>query len=483
MNLPAGTMRRRNDPCPCGSGQKYKSCCGRIAQDPVPSLAPSYPGWEGFSVEERATLWQTMQQALDAQRAGRIEEARSLYGVVLDQAPDTFDAVHMLGVVEYQLDHLDRAEELMLHAMRWLEGEAVRNNLELVRARKRAAHSVRRHRTAILQDMTAAYAGLIRVPDGGGMGPGPARDGHPAHIVMPGDVLNPGPQRGAIAMFGHWSRSAGPCVLWSQPQEGLPDARLPENTRIDPAQGRVPQGGTLVLFGLDERVLDWLPEQAAGFSRIDLVLDAHDPAALLLLLDALPQADLRKIGLVARSRALLQEYGVDGIVDPWLFAPQAARPSPRVAGSRVRAGVFLPPTFSHADDRRWALLEWMRRQDFFLRVLYYGALPSRHVASADEHLVSLVSDWNDGWCNDLDLLLYWSLDGRMRQFDRLVLEAHASGLAIVADATGDYAEIVASDDRHTLFLSDTEIEDAVIRAARSGAMPVSSNPRLQLTSV
>jgi hypothetical protein len=23
----------RNDPCPCGSGKKYKKCCGRTAQD------------------------------------------------------------------------------------------------------------------------------------------------------------------------------------------------------------------------------------------------------------------------------------------------------------------------------------------------------------------------------------------------------------------------------------------------------------------
>ncbi|UOP01847.1 SEC-C domain-containing protein [Kingella potus] len=25
----AGRENRRNDPCPCGSGKKYKACCGR----------------------------------------------------------------------------------------------------------------------------------------------------------------------------------------------------------------------------------------------------------------------------------------------------------------------------------------------------------------------------------------------------------------------------------------------------------------------
>ncbi|MGQ9625221.1 MAG: PBPRA1643 family SWIM/SEC-C metal-binding motif protein [Candidatus Bathycorpusculaceae bacterium] len=28
----------RNDPCPCGSGKKYKKCCGRIADDKVQRL-------------------------------------------------------------------------------------------------------------------------------------------------------------------------------------------------------------------------------------------------------------------------------------------------------------------------------------------------------------------------------------------------------------------------------------------------------------
>ncbi|MBM3335726.1 SEC-C domain-containing protein [Candidatus Sumerlaeota bacterium] len=36
LNSPAaaGSGRKvgRNDPCPCGSGKKYKKCCGRLAE-------------------------------------------------------------------------------------------------------------------------------------------------------------------------------------------------------------------------------------------------------------------------------------------------------------------------------------------------------------------------------------------------------------------------------------------------------------------
>ncbi|MCS2677438.1 SEC-C metal-binding domain-containing protein [Bacteroides ovatus] len=27
--MPSGHTVGRNDPCPCGSGKKYKKCCGR----------------------------------------------------------------------------------------------------------------------------------------------------------------------------------------------------------------------------------------------------------------------------------------------------------------------------------------------------------------------------------------------------------------------------------------------------------------------
>jgi hypothetical protein len=39
-NLPMGDGSRRNEPCPCGSGVKYKKCCMR-AQDQIPQTIPA----------------------------------------------------------------------------------------------------------------------------------------------------------------------------------------------------------------------------------------------------------------------------------------------------------------------------------------------------------------------------------------------------------------------------------------------------------
>src|SRR5438105_9894536 len=188
---------RRNDPCPCGSGKKYKLCCGRLAEpESGPSPSPRYPGWEKLTAVEQGELWQSMQDALAAQHAGRVEDARRLYRSVLQRAPQTFDALHMLGVIEYQLNHLDEAEDLILRAMTWLAAvKDAQNNLELVRAKKRAVNSISAQRTVAAQDMIASYVAALRAVSAtapaanritsisGGAGI--------LHIVAPGDVLNP----------------------------------------------------------------------------------------------------------------------------------------------------------------------------------------------------------------------------------------------------------------------------------------------------
>ena len=90
----------RNATCPCGSGRRFKACCGSVR------------GSNGAFAGE-------LQSALALQESGRWSEAESLYRNVLRRAPDLADAVHMLGVVHLQagnyveaLVRLHRAAEL-----------------------------------------------------------------------------------------------------------------------------------------------------------------------------------------------------------------------------------------------------------------------------------------------------------------------------------------------------------------------------------
>lgn len=63
-------MSGRNDPCPCGSGKKYKRCClGQAGADPF--AAAQVPG--------------ELPQALAGQRFTSIDEARAVAGRLIEQ--------------------------------------------------------------------------------------------------------------------------------------------------------------------------------------------------------------------------------------------------------------------------------------------------------------------------------------------------------------------------------------------------------------
>ena len=92
--------KSRNDPCPCGSGKRYKSCHGVVA-----SLvsAPT----------ESNPLTTVMNAALKAQMAGELQAAEALYREALTIDPNQVDCLHMLGVVRMQRFDLNEALALI----------------------------------------------------------------------------------------------------------------------------------------------------------------------------------------------------------------------------------------------------------------------------------------------------------------------------------------------------------------------------------
>lgn len=82
----------RNDPCPCGSGKKFKQCCGLEGKRPAAATP----------IEIFDTV-QTYQSALEHQRAGRLREAVALLEQLIQRSPNHADALHLLGVIAHQL--------------------------------------------------------------------------------------------------------------------------------------------------------------------------------------------------------------------------------------------------------------------------------------------------------------------------------------------------------------------------------------------
>ncbi len=117
----------RNHPCPCGSGKRYKHCCGLVGLAGQGQVRPpSMP-------QPAEALSELMQEALRQQVACDFEEADRLYGRALALQPRNFDALHMQGVVAYQRKQYVRADALIRAALKIApDSQAARFNLDLV---------------------------------------------------------------------------------------------------------------------------------------------------------------------------------------------------------------------------------------------------------------------------------------------------------------------------------------------------------------
>lgn len=95
----------RNDPCPCGSGKKYKQCC--LAGDG--GRAP-----KGQTPAKDSLLWR---QATELHRAGRLGEAEVLYRRLLAVAPDDPEVLYPLGQLYNQAGRCDEAVACLQRAI------------------------------------------------------------------------------------------------------------------------------------------------------------------------------------------------------------------------------------------------------------------------------------------------------------------------------------------------------------------------------
>ncbi len=94
----------RNDPCPCGSGKKYKQCCestGLSASVTPPSFNPQH----------------ALQSAMAQHQAGNLMQAEVLYKQVLRALPKQPDALHLLGLIAKQKGDLKTAVQLMKQSL------------------------------------------------------------------------------------------------------------------------------------------------------------------------------------------------------------------------------------------------------------------------------------------------------------------------------------------------------------------------------
>lgn len=108
----------RNEPCPCGSGRKFKHCCG----DPAKAAAPA----------PAAPVAPLLATAQAHHRAGRLGEAEAGYRRILAAEPGHPDALHLLGLLAHQLGRHEAALPLIVEAIRTRPEGGMFHNLGLV---------------------------------------------------------------------------------------------------------------------------------------------------------------------------------------------------------------------------------------------------------------------------------------------------------------------------------------------------------------
>jgi tetratricopeptide (TPR) repeat protein len=132
----------RNDPCPCGSGKRYKSCHGAIA-------AVSRPMVNAEATD--SPTFDRLRRALALHKQGDSSGAEALYRSVLTMEPDHAVAQHFLGVIHYQRRDLAAALPLLERSVAASPREPeFLNNLGLaLAAADREAGAIAAYRSAL----------------------------------------------------------------------------------------------------------------------------------------------------------------------------------------------------------------------------------------------------------------------------------------------------------------------------------------------
>ncbi len=316
QTLPSRAVAR-NEPCPCGSGKRYKDCHGSLRDAAAaPSVVrksryrPEGSDWNEIGDDEQDRLGALMELALKHQVEGRSAHAERAYRAVLEQAPHTHDALHMLAVVRLGLGDYTEAERLIKGAMRLRPSyPAIETNWSLVRrtiaARDRrgiellseaalpllfdSLHVARANRPRINRN---AATPLHLVPCTGQGARGSSFAGRVAALLAP--IQPQCWHLGSTSTISHqgWQRL---------------DLRA-----LDRGTARQPRAGDVILVGVEDDT-GWLREP---IDHVLIFVLATTPSLCLEQLRRIAADGARSIALVFDSHARAKHFGRAAFVLP-----------------------------------------------------------------------------------------------------------------------------------------------------------------------
>ena len=121
---------RRNQPCPCGSGKRFKHCCGTLKtpSNPLSSKQSSFQS-------QPVTISNQMEMAHHFLQTGQPQKAEAIYRQILLVKPDFAEGHCLLGKALAAQNKLEEAIACYHHALKW--------NSDLIEAHKNLGHAFR----------------------------------------------------------------------------------------------------------------------------------------------------------------------------------------------------------------------------------------------------------------------------------------------------------------------------------------------------
>ena len=131
-SMTAAPALGRNDPCPCGSGRRYKQCHGALGATPLSTVAPvdvaDAQGAPGVAADATASSFSQRLPRADGAAATWMHRARdafrrndsiadSLHRKVIEAEPDNAEATSYLGVIAMRSGRPTEAERWLKHAV------------------------------------------------------------------------------------------------------------------------------------------------------------------------------------------------------------------------------------------------------------------------------------------------------------------------------------------------------------------------------
>jgi len=108
----------RNQPCPCGSGKKYKRCC--LARDAARASETLRTLAADTAWDEDDDLDAVSNAVVDLIRAGRLDEAEAAARDLLVRYPEVVDGLERLAMVYEARGDRKRAADYYRQAVRFI---------------------------------------------------------------------------------------------------------------------------------------------------------------------------------------------------------------------------------------------------------------------------------------------------------------------------------------------------------------------------